>query len=330
VNGDRLMNDVLTLPIDQYQRYRMAAQIAEALRIGGSAFRALEVGGYPPRLQEFLRSDAVLVTDRMPHNAPGYMQADALALPFPDNSFDLVVSLDVLEHIPQSDRPDFIESLKSVAAQYLIIAAPFDDPGGRIKEAESLLLDFINERHGYEHEFFKEHLDHGLPQLDKTLKIFSMDGWETLALPNGYFLRWFWMTLMDYALQNRAEATREKLRRFYNINYYPLDNREPAYRRFIVASQSGFSDAQRKNLEGLKSEGGFEEWPPMDYIRTSVELARLDAQDALTAQLDGLKHDLAARDEEIKHLKQHIKELTQFIDKIKNFLPYRIYSKLFK
>lgn len=43
-------------------------------------------------------------------------------LPFPDNSFDLVTCLEVLEHIPQYES--FIKELKRVSRKYVLITVP--------------------------------------------------------------------------------------------------------------------------------------------------------------------------------------------------------------
>ncbi len=76
---------------------------------------------------------------------------------------------------------DFMESIKDVSADFVILAAPFDDGLGLIRDAESLLLEFISDRLGYEHQYFAEHLANGLPNLDEVRASFTRDSWETFS-----------------------------------------------------------------------------------------------------------------------------------------------------
>src|SRR5207247_2026103 len=52
------------------------------------------------------------------------VRASALALPFPNSAFDCVVSLDMLEHIAQADRPTAVAELLRVAGRYLVVGFP--------------------------------------------------------------------------------------------------------------------------------------------------------------------------------------------------------------
>ena len=48
-------------------------------------------------------------------------------LPFADGSFDTVISLDALEHVPPADRAGFVTEVARVAARRAIIACPCDE-----------------------------------------------------------------------------------------------------------------------------------------------------------------------------------------------------------
>lgn len=323
--------EITELPIDQYQRYCLASQVIDAVRESERIFRILEVGGFPPKLPQFLRDDFVVVSDRVPCKADFYVRADAVALPFKSEFFDAVISLDVLEHIPAGDRLDFLESIKEASTDYVVLAAPFDDGLGLIRNAESLLLEFISERLGYEHQYFAEHLANGLPNLNEILTNFTKDSWEIMILPCGYFPRWFGMTLLEYAIEGKvSDEVKRKMRRHYNLYFYPLDICEPAYRKLIVASRQGFSEGEKNKIRSLKSKSEIIDWPPMEYAKTLVELARIDTQDALFAKITKLEQELYAKEEEINHMKKYIEELENFTDKVKKMIPYRFYSKFIK
>jgi SAM-dependent methyltransferase len=60
-------------------------------------------------------------------NRPGYaqgprsfVQADARALPFEDDSFDIAHSSSVIEHLDPVDRPRFAAELRRVAGRYIV------------------------------------------------------------------------------------------------------------------------------------------------------------------------------------------------------------------
>ncbi len=57
------------------------------------------------------------------HNAP-LVQFDIHRLPFPDNSFPLVISLEVLEHLPDSRVG--LQELARVSAEYVLVSVPHE------------------------------------------------------------------------------------------------------------------------------------------------------------------------------------------------------------
>ena len=81
-------------------------------------------------------------------------------LPFPDNSFDYVISVDMLEHVPESDRPNVIKELLRVASRRVFLAVPC----GKLAEAHDRFLDELyRQKKGERYHFFQEHVDNGLP-----------------------------------------------------------------------------------------------------------------------------------------------------------------------
>jgi ubiquinone/menaquinone biosynthesis C-methylase UbiE len=68
--------------------------------------------------------------------------ADILHLPFEDNSFDVVVACQVLEHLPFEKLPQALKELKRVAKRYVLIDIP--QKGSHIRFALKLpLLPYI-------------------------------------------------------------------------------------------------------------------------------------------------------------------------------------------
>ena len=138
---------VLSLPFDLFQRYRLASQICNLLEPA----RVLDVGGYlgdegghlatsrdflcPDRKAD--RTDEIRSTDLRQGDWPTHEPALAWAQPFADDSFDLVLSLDVLEHLAQEDRARFLAELDRLSKSWILLSAPFADTA--VAAAEELL-----------------------------------------------------------------------------------------------------------------------------------------------------------------------------------------------
>ena len=81
-------------------------------------------------------------------------------LPFPDNSFDYVISVDMLEHVSQNKRQDVITELLRVAGNRVFLAVPC----GKLAELHDKALDELYQRaKGERYHFFQEHIENGLP-----------------------------------------------------------------------------------------------------------------------------------------------------------------------
>lgn len=232
--------DVLDLPFDQYQRYAIIAEVIENLR-EGVPLRILDVGGWPGTLRHFLPEDQVFVADLM-GSGEEFVRASGLALPFDTSFFDVVVTSDALEHIADDARSRFLSELLRVGSGLWVIGAPFDDP--QVVRAEEILQQLIVARYDERYQFIEEHRQHGLPDLDQTLAWLNEAGLTTVVLPNGYLYHWLVGTALFFLLQWRFHDSElsDRVNAFYNSTFYRQDNRDPSYRKVIVASKNS-SDA---------------------------------------------------------------------------------------
>jgi hypothetical protein len=88
------------------------------------------------------------------------VRASVLDLPFADSSFNAVVALDLLEHLPPEDRRSALKELRRVAAELLVVGCPC---GAEAEGADRRLAEFYN-RLGKPHPgWLSEHLRYGLP-----------------------------------------------------------------------------------------------------------------------------------------------------------------------
>lgn len=224
-----------SLPFDLYQRHKLVQEAVERIRDGRPRLAILDVGGSPGHLKAFLPRDQVVVVDREGRREEVQLLAEAFALPFADGAFDVVVSLDTLEHVARTRRAGFVKELARVTRDALLLTAPFDGP--QVAEAESILDGFLRHRLKMDHRFLGEHLEHGLPDRPSTSRAIARLVGPVVAVPNGCLDRWLLMMGLSFYLDadpNLAELKRQ-VSAYYNRSYYRSDNAEPAYRYLLAA-----------------------------------------------------------------------------------------------
>lgn len=130
-----------------------------------------------------------------------------LKIPFADRSFDVVISVDTLEHVSASSRLKIVAEMSRVAKKEIIVAVPTGEAARRQDEELNELYWKI---HGRTYPFLDEQLDHGLPSREEILKAmgdnvrvenneplalrkFLMSGWMQPGLFSKLF---FWKVLL--------------------------------------------------------------------------------------------------------------------------------------
>ncbi len=225
--------DPMRLPFDQYQRYTGAAQLIKALGLSGG--RTLEMGASPGFSEIFFADADLFFTDRYGVHEGRFAVADGAALPYPDETFDVVVALDTLEHIFPQHRAAFLSEIKRVSRDVVVLSAPHDTQD--VVLAESALQAFVTARFGEVFETLQEHTDNGLPHAEETAAALGSDGWEVASFGSGYLPRWLLGMVFHHELLATGLPELPELHAFYNQTVAPHDNREPAYRRVFAASR---------------------------------------------------------------------------------------------
>lgn len=176
----------------------------------------LEVGSGPLGLSRYTKRRVVGVD--LKTTGPHYQNmlligASAGSLPFKDSSFDLVVSLDMLEHIPPEGRADVIRELFRVAKNKIFLGVPtfetakeFEDRVRRIYErkingwkgSSQSRQEFIKRN-----SFLLEHNEFGLPKESEVLSCFNKcvaagnDKAKIKIIDNESIFVWYYAVLGD-------------------------------------------------------------------------------------------------------------------------------------
>ena len=228
------------LLLDPWLRYYPAVSILRgSIPLGRS--RILDVGSGSTGLACFLRMPVVAVDVQFssPDLArfPSPIQpvrASATNLPFREASFDAVVSIDMLEHLAQSDRPEAIRELFRVARRIVIVGFPFGASSARFDE-EALREERSK---GIRLEWREEHVRHGIPGDEIHREVIS----AAREVCSKSVVAWFGQEgLLGLRLRWKLQSLVTKDSRMYGMLFTPIywlharGRRLRAYRRIYVS-----------------------------------------------------------------------------------------------
>jgi SAM-dependent methyltransferase len=193
-----------------FERYQRLMGIAEEVP---PACSLLDVGSEDTCLKKLLpdiqyASYNGIVTSR-----------DLRLLPYADNSFDVVVASDVLEHVIPTDRRLFLYELLRVAGSRVV----FSFPGELSAEAEALILSIIPEN-----RWLKQHRQQGLPRREDLEALLNELGLHYKSKSNTPLATWVYSVLYDYI--SLTDQQKQQLNTFFQARCYDTSSRGPAYR----------------------------------------------------------------------------------------------------
>lgn len=124
----------------------------------------LDVGGELDHLSKFCKPKKIVVANL----TGGDIILKKGKLPFKNNTFSTVTSIDVLEHIPQSERNEFIKELVRVAKDKVVISFPV---GTKKHIKYELKMQKKLKKKGKSIDYLDEHIKLGLPKKNEIEKI---------------------------------------------------------------------------------------------------------------------------------------------------------------
>lgn len=139
------------LPYDIYERHRKVGQYIDTDQ------SILDVGGELGHLSQFINANKIVVANL----TTGDIIIKKNELPFSENSFDIVCSIDVLEHVPKKSRQNFINRLYQVSKKRVILSFPIGTEHHIAYEKE--IKDYLKNK-GIDVTYLNEHIKNGLPE----------------------------------------------------------------------------------------------------------------------------------------------------------------------
>jgi len=244
-----MVNDrLLDMPFDQFQRYKAVEEVIQIIKAesGRKHLKILDVGGYYKNsegqdtfpLKEFLPDEEITVLDIIDCQLPRYIKGDAVRMPFNPNTFDVLVSQDVLEHISPGEREKFLDNLFQTTTEFIILGAPLRTDNTIL--AEKILSEFILKTLKGKHRELQEHIEKGLPQQEEIESLLMKKRVTYCDFPSGYLNNWLLLMMVKHYLLDipDSKTLSTLIDRFYNRNFYESDQRPPAYRHMYVISKT--------------------------------------------------------------------------------------------
>jgi len=247
--GDERLAEI---SFDLYERYLLLEHIGNLFRPDESTYNVLDVGVHTPvlwpgfsSLAGVLIPDArVAVVDMFPTaGLQDYIQASGVQLPFRDGAFDLVCSLDTLEHISGEQRPAFLSELLRVTRDGLYLAFPFDSASNRW--AESVVREYANVVLKNPIPALQEHSQFGLPDREFIKRVFSGNSYPWIGFGQGNTDVWLLMMLAYHTLRMPGTDFVQELNRRFNETYAAQDWAEPNYRAgYLLSKRRSIADLE--------------------------------------------------------------------------------------
>jgi hypothetical protein len=219
------------LGFDLFGRYAIIRDII--LKNSNTDDLILDVGGRGNLLQKFLPNHKITYIDPyVDSDDINFVKGDGCEMPFPESSYDWVVSADVFEHIPQIKRADYISEQHRVAKKGIILIAPFHSE--QVSNAEKMVNNFHKTLYGSSHPWLIEHITNGLPNLDLTVKSLSKSIYPIDIYGNNILSIWNELLPAMLLYGKFERELPDNFNCFYNSRYnFDLYSDEETYRKIL-------------------------------------------------------------------------------------------------
>lgn len=148
---------------DSYERHKRIGSMIEDFEM------VLDVGGQLSGLSRFVKNKTKIVVA----NVEGAQEASDVVikkgkLPYRNGAFEVVCSIDVLEHIPKDKRKFFILELLRVASKKIVVSFPIGTIAHMKYEKD--MMGWLK-KNGHKVDYLEEHIRYGLPSVSEVTAI---------------------------------------------------------------------------------------------------------------------------------------------------------------
>lgn len=304
-------------PFDQFQRYQISSELVAA--VCGPACDVLEIGAnVHSNLSRFLPSARITFLDsEMPTDgalAPNWVVGDARALDMPDGSFDAVIGLDMLEHVPAAGRERVLAEALRVARRVAVFTFPADDPALRDAEART---NAIWVRHfGQDYRWLAEHAIEGLPRLDDIRAIAGALTPHVHVVGHGELTLWRSMMSMHLIKEAYGELALAvaALDRLYNRALYAGDFAPSVYRQVLVLARD---EAASRAVSSHLAARARPSCGPIEADLSGAVIALCGGLESLADRLGKTERTLGETQAEARRAAEHAERLDGELDRLR-------------
>ena len=169
--------------LDTFQRYKEAYILVEKISREKEEVLLLDVGSNGPGFAVYNRFENVKQTNLdiqkfdkklfKEYPRTDFITYDGSGIPFKDETFDVVLCSDTLEHIPRGKRKRFVLENLRVSSKYVVFTFP-------VKTSsffENLFYYFTFKKS----QFLKEHIEYGLPSIEEFENMIKASGFSIIT-----------------------------------------------------------------------------------------------------------------------------------------------------
>jgi hypothetical protein len=169
--ADLIHNSPLEISLNMKLRYGPVVAILNRLKANNKNISILEVGSGSKGITRFFKYPVtgldVSFQKYKNHLLKEVKLNPSKKYPFKDKEFDVVISVDTIEHIPKKLRNKALMEIKRVSKKYVILTCPFEIS----KWDKRVLSDWPKSSSTYKN--IKEHYDCGIPSRDEIKNAFK-------------------------------------------------------------------------------------------------------------------------------------------------------------